>query len=85
MYEVRLHPKVAKLLDSMDSALRERVKTKLRDAANNPFQYLEHYEGKDYYKLRIGDYRTLVDIGFANKILYVRVLDKRGRIYKRKR
>ncbi len=48
----------------------------------NPFHYLEHYEGKDYYKFRIGDYRALIDVDFQNKSLKVQVLDKRGRIYK---
>ncbi len=49
---------------------------------DNPFHFLEHYEG-EYYKLRIGDYRALIDINFEKKILIVQVLDKRGRIYKR--
>lgn len=48
----------------------------------NPFHYLEHYEG-EYYKLRIGDYRALLDIDFKLKIIWVRIIDKRGRIYKR--
>lgn len=47
----------------------------------DPFQYVEHFEG-DYYKFRIGDYRALVDINPQNQIVWVRVLDKRGRIYK---
>ncbi|MEK6924670.1 MAG: hypothetical protein AABW71_00345 [Nanoarchaeota archaeon] len=47
----------------------------------DPFRFLEHFEGEDY-KLRIGDYRMLIDIDFKRKILFVRVFDKRGRIYK---
>jgi len=41
---------------------------------------LEHYEGQGY-KLRIGDYRALIDVDNQRKILFVRVFDKRGRIY----
>ncbi len=59
-----------------------RIIEKLEIIKQNPFHYLESYEG-DYYKLRIGDYRLLIDIDFNSKILYIRVLDKRGRIYKR--
>jgi len=33
-------------------------------------------------KLRIGDYRALIDIDFENKILIIQVFDKRGKIYK---
>ena len=52
------------------------------DISENPFRYLEHFEGKDVYKLRIGDYRALVDVDFQNKILKIQVFDKRGRVYK---
>ena len=51
-------------------------------AAEEPSHYLEHYEGGGY-KLRIGDYRALIDADFENKIIWVMVLDLRGRIYKR--
>jgi len=60
----------------------ERIFNKVESLRENPFHFLEHYEGK-YYKLRIGDYRALIDIDFEKKILIVQVVDKRGRIYKR--
>ncbi len=84
-FEVRLHPNVAKFLDGLPAQLAERIKDKLRECSAAPFQFLERYEGADYYKLRVGDYRALVDVDFERKILWVRVLDKRGRVYKRKR
>ena len=57
------------------------VDSKFEEIKDNPFRYIEHYEG-NYYKIRIGDYRALIDIDFQKKILYVRLLDKRPRIYK---
>ncbi len=42
---------------------------------------VEHFEG-DYYKLRVGDYRALVDVDFEKSIILVQVLDHRNRIYK---
>ncbi len=47
-----------------------------------PFRFLEHFEGEDHYKFRVGDYRALVDVDFKNKILIVRALDHRKKIYK---
>lgn len=58
-----------------------RITKKFREMGKNPFRYLRHYEGK-YYKFRIGDYRALIDVVFLDSILYVEVLDKRGRVYK---
>ncbi|MBI3051855.1 hypothetical protein HYY74_05355 [Candidatus Woesearchaeota archaeon] len=48
---------------------------KLDKVAVNPFRYLEHYEGADVYKLRIGEHRMLIDVDFKNKVLKIRVLD----------
>ncbi|MFH1212245.1 MAG: type II toxin-antitoxin system RelE/ParE family toxin [Candidatus Woesearchaeota archaeon] len=82
-YEVKLHPSVVKFLNKCDAELNVRIKKKLMLLKDNPFKYLEHYEGKDYFKLRIGDYRALIDIDTSRNIIFVRVLDHRGRIYKR--
>jgi len=54
----------------------------LRLLKEEPFRFLEHYEG-DCHKLRIGDYRALIDIDTSRKIIFVRVLDHRSRIYER--
>ena len=69
-------------LKKLPKNISERIFNKVESIIDNPFHFLEHYEG-EYYKLRIGDYRALIDINFEKKILIVQVLDKRGRIYKR--
>ena len=84
MFSIRLHPKVSKFLDKCDKKLSLRVKAKLKEIKEDPFAYLEHYEGDDFYKLRIGDYRTLIDVDTSNNVLYVQYIDHRKRIYKRK-
>ncbi len=82
-FEILLHPKIKDFLDK-DPKLKQRVKEKLILVSENPFSFLEHYEGADCYKLRIGKYRALIDVDFDRKILFIRVFDKRSRIYKRK-
>jgi mRNA-degrading endonuclease RelE of RelBE toxin-antitoxin system len=82
-YRVKLHPKVDKFLKKHGDELAERIRSKLRLLKDDPFVYLEHYEGAKVYKLRIGDYRALIDVDTKKKIVYVRVLDHRKRIYKR--
>jgi mRNA-degrading endonuclease RelE of RelBE toxin-antitoxin system len=48
----------------------------------NHFFYLEHFEGEDFYKLRIGKFRNLIDVDFQNKIIKIQVLGLRKNIYK---
>jgi mRNA-degrading endonuclease RelE of RelBE toxin-antitoxin system len=56
---------------------------KMKSIAQEPFRYLEHFAGNDLFKLRIGDYRALIDVDIEKKVLIVRVLDKRSRVYRR--
>jgi len=85
MWKVLLSPDAQNFLNKKDRHIAERIKKGLEKLkTENPFHYLEHYEGQDYYKFRIGDYRALIDIDFQNKIIKIQVLDNRGVIYKRK-
>ena len=81
-YAVKLHPKVQDFLDKLDRHIAERIRKRLELLREDPFVHLEHYEG-DYYKFRIGIYRALMDVDKPRKIVFVRHLDTRERIYKR--
>ena len=81
-YQVLLDPKVIKFLETLPGDLSSRIKDRLRLLKENPFNYLEHYEGDNFHKLRIGDYRALIDVDFKDKVIFIRVFDKRGRVYK---
>lgn len=83
MWNVLLSLDVQDFLSKSDKQVDIRLRKGLEKLkTDNPFHYLEHYEGKDYYKYRIGEYRALVDVDFGNKIVKVQVLDHRRVIYK---
>ena len=82
-YKVKLSPKADKFLRKLDSNLSVRIKARLRSLKEDPFRYLKHYEGEEkVYKLRIGEYRALIDV--EDELVLVRHIDHRSRIYKRK-
>jgi len=81
-FNIEWSPKAGKNLSKLPRDLIKRVLNKVDELKEDPFRYLEHFEGKDVYKLRIGDFRALVDVDFENKILKIQVFDKRGRVYK---
>ena len=68
-------------MNNLQKDIAQRIIDKLEKIKEDPFRYLEHFEGKGY-KLRIGDYRMLIDVNQKNKMLTIQVFDKRGRIYK---
>ena len=82
MYELTWHPKAAKYVEKLPREIAKRILDSMDVVAQNPFGYLEHFEGEGY-KLRIGDYRAIVDLDFKEKILKIRIFDKRKRVYDR--
>lgn len=79
-YKIEFSKQATRFIRKLPDDIIERIKKKFREVSKDPFRYLEHYEGYDCYKLRIGDFRALIDIDKDK--LFVRVFDKRGRIYK---
>ena len=82
-YKAEWHPRASKNLEKLPKELIERVLKKIDAVKEDPFRFLEHFEGEKAYKLRVGGYRALIDVDFDNKILYIQVFDKRGRVYNR--
>ncbi len=80
MYEVQFSVNATKFFKNLPKDIQERIKKKFKEIEEKPLRYLEHYEG-NYHKIRIGDFRALVDIDHSQKVLVVQVFDKRGRIY----
>lgn len=80
-YKINWTPKSFKFLEKLPKNIAARILNKVEAIKDEPFHYLEHYEGADFYKLRVGDYRLLIDIDFSNKILNVRVLEHRSKVY----
>ena len=82
-FNIEFSIQASKFIRNLSQEEIDRTKKKFKDISEDPFRYLEHFEGEKCYKVRIGNYRGLIDVDFDRKILFVRVFDKRGRIYKR--
>lgn len=82
-YTIKWKPKPFKFLDKLPNTVALRIWNKVGMVIKNPFRFLERHEGSQYHKLRVGDYRLLIDVDLKREVLLIQVLDKRGRIYKR--
>jgi len=83
IFQIELGPKAEDVLNKLPKDIALRITKKLYAIAENPFRFLGHIEIDNCYKLRIEVYRALIEVDYENKILIVRMLDKRSRIYKR--
>ena len=82
-YDVKWHPQALKVLKKLPKKTLEGIFNKLDEVKEDPFRFLEHFEGRKEHKLRIGNYRALVEIRQRDNLLLIKVFDNRGKIYKR--
>ena len=82
-YAVRYDPKAEKQLEKLPREDAQRTVKKMREVGENG-RGIEALKDADYgFKVRIGDYRALIDLMHNPETVLVRYIDHRGRIYKR--
>ena len=83
MTEVVIAERAADWLADAEPEVRERITEKLRSITDFPDHYLKRLSGSTLYRLRIGDYRAIIDWDKEADVLRVRRIDKRDRVYDR--
>ena len=75
IFNVRLSKKALKKLEKLDEKTKERIKTKLKEFANDPFMHdVKKLVGSGeppLYRIRVGDYRIIFWIDWERKIVFV--------------
>lgn len=66
----------------MDRPVRDRIARKLQIVAGNPARYLTRLSSVEAYKLRVGDYRAIVDVDWQREVLYVLSVGHRSTVYR---
>lgn len=82
-YVVRYDPGAEKQLEKLPREISKRIVRKLREVGEIGCGIETIKDEKYGYKIRVGDYRALVDLKYNPNIIWVRYIDHRGRIYKR--
>jgi len=81
MYEIKFGKKALEDWSKLEQDLKKRIWNKLQDCKENPFHFLEHLEEIEGYKLRIGDYRAILDIDKSTNIIWVLKVGHRKNVY----
>ena len=72
-YAIKWHPQAFKVLKKLPNHIIQRVLDKFDVVLEEPFRFLEHFEGHKEYKLRIGDYRALIEVNHKEQLLLIKV------------
>jgi mRNA interferase RelE/StbE len=61
-FTIRWSRQAERFLGKLPRQIAHRIVTKVNTIRDDPFRFLEHYEGAAIFKLRIGNYRLLMDV-----------------------
>ena len=81
MYKLIFEKRALRDLNKLKNNIKQRIWNKLQECKENPFRYLEHLEDIKGFKLRVGDYRIIIDVDQKIKILNILKVGDRKNIY----
>lgn len=81
MFNIFLHPMVAKILEKLDMEIRRQIKKKLKELKDFPEQRGKHLRYTNFWSLRIGDYRAIYEIRDNEKKIIVLFVGHRDDVY----
>ncbi len=81
MYEIILSDKAKKQLSKLPSNIKDRMGTVIERIKIRPFSFVKKIQGTNYFRVRAGDYRIILDIRQNKLIIFVIELGHRKNIY----
>ena len=82
MYKIEFDIKSIDYLNKQEKKIKERIFNKIISTKEKPLRYFEKLANRKEYKLRVGKYRVIADIDKKLKIIKIRMIDHRKKIYK---
>ena len=74
MYSIQIEKNAEDFLKKLQKKDAEIILNKIYSIRDNPFRFLKRLQGEKLWRLRIGDYRAVVDVIISmNKIIVLRI------------
>lgn len=81
-YEIIYSQDAVKDLKKLPKEFQKRVLSTLERCRIRPYPHVKKLIGNPYFRLRVGDYRVILDIQDGKLIIFVIEIDHRKKIYK---
>lgn len=82
-WEVIWSEKSVKQLERIDKKSAQKIYDSVLDCVEDPFRAVIRLTNSPFYRLRVGNYRVILDLQQSKMIIFVVETDHRGKIYKR--
>ena len=74
MYSIQVEKNAENFLKKLNKKDAEMILKKIYLIRNDPFRFLKRLQGQKLWRLRIADYRAIVDVVISmNKIIVIRI------------
>lgn len=74
MYSIQIEENAEKFLKKLSKKDSEMILKKIYSIRDNPFRFLKRLQGEKLWRLRIANYRAIVDVFISvNKIIVLRI------------
>ena len=83
VWQVIWSEKSVKQLEKLDKKNAQRIYDEVLDCAQDPFKNVIRLANSPFYRLRVGNYRVILDLQQSKMIIFVVETDHRARIYKK--
>ena len=83
MYKLIFEKRALRNLNKLDSLMKNRIWNKLQECKESPFVFLKPLIQIRGFKLRVGDYRIIIDVREEIRVLNVLKVGHRKNIYER--
>ena len=84
MWKVVIKKSVGQRLERIPNPDKKRIKQAIIDLADKPETLdIKPLAGRSDYRLRVGNWRLIMDIYSDEKIIHITLLDSRGDVYKK--
>ena len=83
VWEVIWSEKSVKQLEKIDKKNAQKIYDSVLACAKDPFRAVMRLTNSPFYRLRVGNYRVILDLQQKKIIIFVVEVDHRGKIYKK--
>jgi mRNA interferase RelE/StbE len=81
MYNVIFEKRALESLNKLEKQIKQRIWDKIQECKVNPFRFIRHLEEMPGFKLRVGDYRVIIDVNNSTETLIILKIGHRKNIY----
>jgi len=81
MYSIELSDFSIKFLKKLNKTDLDIILNKIHSLKDNPFRFLKRLQGQKLWRLRIGDYRAVIDVIVKGQKIFVVRIGHRKNVY----